>query len=181
MSDLLRLASELIDGLQQPGADPRHPSMLRHEVATRRMMDARRGHPGSPSTAPGRATSPSSPVERAVDQPDIGGRALAEWQHALRQLAAAARSLDRMAQAWTPRPPTARALRETEAANVHLCEHCGDDPLRAEAPTDVGGNLAVPIRLCRWCYDYALRTGRLADSRTLQRRRNGQRIMVVAK
>jgi hypothetical protein len=117
-----------------------------------------------------------------IDQPDIGGDALTEWRKAMDQLGHAARTLDRLAMAWAPRQPSAKALRETEATNdaAHLCEHCGVDPLRADAPTDVAGNLVNPIRLCRWCYDYARNTGRLADRRTLDRRAKGQRIMVDA-
>ena len=181
MTNHLSTAVELLDQLCQPGADPRRPGLPRHEVALQRMRDAQRGHPGSPSTAPGHSSGVSSPVERQVEQPDIGGQALTAWGHALRQLVAAAVTLDRLAASWTPRQPSAKALRETAVSNVTLCEHCGDDPLRADQATDVGGNLATPAKLCRWCYDYARRAGRLPDRRTLQRRRNGQRIMVVAK
>lgn len=176
MTDLATVI-ELLDRLTQPGADPAHPSVPRWQVATARMDDAQRGHPGS--SMGGGGGRGGSPVEAALDQPDIGGEALAEWRHALAHLDAAVRRLDRLAEAWTPRAPSPSALRETEMANRKVCEHCDDGPLRADAPTDVRGNLAEPIRLCRWCYDYTVSVGRLPDARTLERRRKGQRIRVA--
>lgn len=180
MTPDLASVAELIDGLLQPGADPRHPEQRRHEVATARMDDAQRGHPGSPSTAPGHSSDVSSPVERALTQIDLGGLDLERWNAAMRQLASAARTLDRLAVAWIPRSPSWRAQVETEAANVALCEHCGDDPLRANQATDVAGNLAEPVKLCWWCYKFVRKAGRLPDASTLTRRRKGQRIMLDA-
>lgn len=170
---------ELLARLQVPGTDPAHPDQPVAEVVTRRMEDARRGHPGS-SMGGGGIHSGGSPVEALLDQRDIGGEDLARWTAALVELRRAAVTLDRLAIAWAPRPPSTRDVLATEAANTRVCECCHDGALRADAPTDVRGNLAEPLRLCRWCYDFAASTGRLPDQRTLERRRNGQRIRVSA-
>lgn len=170
---------DLLARLTMTGADPAHPSQTVAEVVTRRMQDARRGHPGS-SMGGGGSGSTGSPVEAMLDQPDIGGQDLARWTAALVELRRAAVTLDRIAVAWSPKQPSTRDILATEAANTRLCECCHDDPLRADSPTDVRGNLAEPIRLCRWCYDYTTSTGRLPDAKTLERRRKGQRIRVSA-
>ena len=176
----LDIVIELLTRLTTPGVDPAHPERAVGEVVVRRMEDARRGHPRSSMGGGGGGSGDRSPVERLLDERDIGGEDLARWTQALTELRRAAVTLDRLAVAWSPRSPSTRDILATEAANTRLCECCHDDPLRADSPTDVRGNLAEPIRLCRWCYDFARSTGRLPDAKTLERRRKGQRIRVSA-
>lgn len=178
-TDLLDKIAETLARLDQRGVDPQRPTDTAAQAARKRMQDARRGYPASSMGGGGRSGT-SSPVEALVGVPDDGGDALRELKALQVRLLADAGRLASLVEAWLPKQPNSQAIRDTALSNVHLCEHCGDGVLRADAPTDVQGNLTHPKRLCRWCYDYAVKVGRLPDDGTLDRRRKGQRIRVEA-
>lgn len=97
-----------------------------------------------------------------------------------------ARTIWRTVQAWTPKAPTDKqraAVEEANAGPEPLCQHC--TPHRAKGHAErilytgtVSGNLKDPIGLCRWCYDLVGRAGRLPLKSEIQRKDNGERVMV---
>jgi hypothetical protein len=176
MTDLTR-AIELLDALTKPGHDPAQPAQPLEAVVLRRMHDAQRGHPGS-SMGGGGSHSGASPVEAMIDQPDIGGDALTAWRKAMYQVEMGARTLDRLAMAWAPRQPSAKALRDTERVNTQerLCSICGDEPTIYRS--DVNGNLPERVEIGRWCRDFVARVGRAPNSRELAQHKRGGKVMV---
>jgi hypothetical protein len=178
-------AVEILNRLRSTGVDPAHPDMPLYEVVLRRMHDAQRGHPGSSMGGGGKGNG-GSPIEAMLagrdDEPssavfaqrDIGGEALRDWHtaYANRDLEA----LDRLALAWTPRQPSASALRATAASNVRLCEHCHGADVRSDTPTDCGGRLAERLRLCTDCYRFESRHGRLPSPKERERIARGGRV-----
>jgi hypothetical protein len=134
-----------------------------------------KGGGGSPIEAmlAGRDDEPSRAV---FAQPDIGGDALNEWRKAMDQLGHAARTLDRLAMAWAPRQPSAKALRDTERVNARQCENCHDADVRSDEPTDFAGRLSEPLRLCSDCYSFVRRHGRLSDENERDRIARGKRV-----
>ena len=174
MTDLNR-AIKLLAALTQPGHDPAQPAQPLEAVVLRRMHDAQRGHPGS-SMGGGGSHSGASPVEAMLDQPDIGGDALAAWRKAVDQLGHAARTLDRLAMSWAPRQPSAQAIRDTMHSNSRLCEHCHQSDVRSDEPTDMAGRLSERLRLCAECYRFVGRHGRLPTPDDRDRIARGKRV-----
>lgn len=161
---------ETLERLIARGADPSKPKDTTIDVVLRRMHDAQRGHPGS-SMGGGGAGSGGSPVEAMLEQRDYGGEALAAWHKAFAQVEMGARTLDRLAMSWAPRQPSAKALRDTSASNIRLCEHCHCAPPLTLQPSTVAGNLVSPMMLCRWCTDHVRARGVLPGPRLTTQRK----------
>lgn len=96
-------------------------------------------------------------------------------------------ALDRWIHANAPKPADERAkkLAELDQPERVLCQHCAKwrargNELDVHATGDVAGNLSDPISLCRWCYDFVRRTGRLAYRSEVERHDKGLRVMVQA-
>lgn len=174
-------AIELLDRLTQTGHDPRSPAVPLYEVVTQRMHDALPGQPGS-SMGGGGSGRGGSPVEAAAmallesGRDDRARSDLAEWQTLEARILADAIRLTRLAQSCAPRQPSMKALRETEHANVRLCEHCHDAPPDSDEPTDLAGRLAKPLLLCLACRHFETRHGRMSTPRDRETIARGGRV-----
>jgi len=140
------------------------------EVAADRMRDDR-PWPSS-GGGPGQKGGVSDPTFSRMLEGDNDG-------HELKRLRKAIAKGDgdqavRIVQAWTPRPPSAKALRETSSSNEPGCaRHARIDvwaPVHRRGT--VNGNLDNPEDLCRPCYEFVARTG---EAPTDQELRLGQR------
>jgi len=148
-----------------------------------RARDARRGYPRSSLGGGGRsAGAHSDTTAAAATEPDPGGDAIRELDAIARRIEAVAREMHAWVTRWAPRPPSTRALRETEAANVVECASCRAHGFHApmSVHSDASGTLAHPMALCRWCADFARSQGVLPTQAQAIRHHKGLRVRISA-
>ena len=109
--------------------------------------------------------------------------ALTSWHRdptgraAVRRLIDAGLELDRLIDSATPSVPTASTRRRLELDADPGCAHCVRIGVWSEptgkTPTDVGGLMADPVLLCRWCREHLVEVGALPSERLLRAHHDG--------
>lgn len=151
--------------------------------AIRLVMDTRPGIPGAQSFDGPNITSggdTSSPTERCALNPDRTRPQITQLDKVLRRLAADALWLLRFTEANSPHAPSQKDQAKVAAANTDnpddWCTHHRTfghmEP--THRTSTVGGNLTVPMPLCRWCYDHVRTEGRLPTADRMERLARGR-------
>jgi hypothetical protein len=156
--------------------------------AVERMRAARLGYPQT-SMGGGGSGSGASPIERVLLRADgsvvndEGREALHQADRLVSDLHSIAERWHHLVSKWAPRQPDAKARKATEEANIVECVHHratigAHEDLHVHS--DVAGNLEHPMALCRYCYEFVRRNGRLPSTNELDRVRKGQRVRLPA-
>ncbi len=144
--------------------------------AIRRLMDARPALPGAGGQGGGGRVkgSHADPTLSLAMKPDRVAREIAQLDDVLRRMSVDAQWLRSFVDRWQPHAPTDRDRREVEKANTpdDGCEHhaaAGIFEHAERGPSTVAGNLALPMRLCNYCYQEVYRKGVLPRGEQLDR------------